>query len=154
MATTIPLIRISEDEQEHYLERGGLHGSELDGISAPIEEYDQCVALLVEALTPFGTRGIGDEHAYYVDLYARPDYFPCVEIAHAEVLSLSLIGAVAETVRKMPQKYRVDLCNAFCFWNDPINVIVEHDRIYWYAANDVTARRAGILAVTEIECRP
>ncbi|MCO8124943.1 hypothetical protein NHH03_24610 [Stieleria sp. TO1_6] len=141
----IPLERITEQQRDRYLEVGGINGSELNGvIMDETDEYDDCVAVMIATLEHYGKLGIDRDCPYYVNRYAPADYFPCVEVKGAEHVTLKLITELHANVVEMPPKYRIDVCSAFPFWTDELNVFIERGKIYWYA-DDTTAANIGLL---------
>ena len=140
-----PLERITEEQRDRYLEVGGINGSELNGvIMEETDEYDRCVERMIKTLEGYGRLGIGRDCPFYVNRYAPADYFPCVEVKGIEHVTLGLIANLHADVVNMPPKYRIDVCSAFPFWTDELNVFIERDRIYWYA-DDTTAKEIGLL---------
>ncbi|WP_302120510.1 hypothetical protein [Allorhodopirellula heiligendammensis] len=141
----VPLVRITHDQRDRYLEVGGLHGSELNGlIMDDTDEYDACIANVISTLEHYGKLGIDRECPYYVNRYAPADYFPCIETKGVDYVTLELISDLHADVVAMPAKYRIDLCSAFPFWTDELNVFIERGKIYWYA-DDETAAKIGLL---------
>jgi hypothetical protein len=145
----LPVIRIDELSSHHYLDHGGINGSELEGRTGAAEAYDANLAFLLRQMETVGTLGIG-EGDYYIDRYASPDFFPCVEVSDARILTPALTRAVCIAVAQMEPEYRVDFCNAWGYLDQFgfFNVFVEHDRIYVYAQSNELVKMLGLDAET------
>lgn len=143
-----PLRRISEDQKWHYLEHGGLDGSELRGeIMEDSTEFDVFVSKILVLLERHGKVGLEKDCGYYVNRYAAPDFFPCIEVKAVDFVTLELISQLHAETSEMPAKYRIDVCNALGYWNEDLNIFIEHDVIYWYSASDDTAVTVGLMSL-------
>ena len=130
----IEIKHLTEDQREHYLEHGGIFGSELNGVRTTTDQYDKDLASLRSRMLVYGESGIGDSSPYYINKYADPDFFPCIEVSDIKILAPDLIAIVYESVVLMPPEYRVDICNALCYINDEFSIFVESKVIYAYSS--------------------
>jgi len=143
--TLIKIIRLSEYDRDYYLNHGGIHGSELDGKHSSTDEYDANLQHLLDCLATIGPLKHAGEGGYYVDRYVAPDFFPCIEVSTESILSPRLIRRVHEAVSKMELDYRVDVCNACVFLNDPrFNIFIERHVIYAYASCEAALTLMGL----------
>src|SRR5262245_20514563 len=97
----LQIQRLTKGERDHYLERGGINGSELDECRAPLGEFLRNVEILLDNLASFGTSSLDVDSPFYVDRFAEPDYFPCIEVADCKILSPMLIQIVHQCVLTM-----------------------------------------------------
>lgn len=139
----IPVKRITEAQRDHYLTVGGLPGNDLSRkVKCDTDEYNGLVNQMIKVLNQYGKVGLDDP--YYIDLYATADYFPCVEVKDVEHVHLILISELHSELRSMPEEYRIDVCSAFPYWKDELNIFIEHEKVYWYS-EDHTAEKIGLL---------
>jgi hypothetical protein len=143
--TRLKVIRIIKQDRDYYLTRGGIHGSELDEKRSSTDEYDTNLEHLLVHLAKIGPLKHAGECDYYVDRYATPDFFPCIEVSNENILSPRLICLVHAAVSQMEPDYRVDICNAWVYLNDPaFNIFIEHNVIYAYANREVALTSMGL----------
>ncbi len=147
MKTLLPVSvkRISEVEKLKYLEVGGANGSELCGKMPAENEHVCCVEKLVAVLKQFGDNGFDKHSDYYVDIYATPNYFPCIEVSNESILNRLLTETLLSVVQSWQDEYRVDLCNAWGFTDNDFNILIERDVIYWYSDSDAIGEALGLL---------
>jgi hypothetical protein len=145
VSVQLRVIRIDEQSCQYYLDHGGINGSDLESRTGTTEEYDANLAFLLRQMERIGTLAIG-EGDYYIDRYASPDFFPCVEVSKLIMLTPALTRAVCIAVAQMESDYRVDFCNAWGYLDQfgHFNIFVEHDRIYVYTESDELLKMLGL----------
>lgn len=147
MNIKVPIIRLSEDEKEDYLDEGY---NPPDEFSADFEaEWKQNRAILISEVGRCWEHGVGRE--FLVLATVERDRMLCIEVTSRNMMTQKLLNLVQNTVLNYDEPYSVHICAAIPVLREAnggehsdFSVFVEPERVLVYAEHPSTLTKFGI----------